>query len=249
MKLQVVNIQRFSVHDGPGIRTTIFTRGCGIRCPWCANPETWALEENVKEHWIIKEYDIGELVQYCLRDKKYYGKDGGITVSGGEALLQPDALVELFKMMHENGVNCCVETSLYVPLSNLEKVIPYVDFLYVDIKILEQQKANETYGGIVEQYLENLDFIEQHMDSKKIVFRMPLIEGVTNTQNNLQLCLGVLNRFKKSTLEIFSVHNLGKSKYEKLGMAFKEFDVLSTEELESIKEFFHSNEINVRINA
>lgn len=249
MKLQVVNVQRFSVHDGPGIRTTIFTRGCSIRCPWCANPETWANENCVKKYWDIVDYDIEELAEYCLRDKKYYGKDGGITISGGEALLQVDPIIELFRIMHKHGVNCCIETALYVPLINLEKLLPYIDYLYVDIKILDEKIAKKVYGGDVEQYLQNIEYLKNNFDSSKIIFRLPLVPGFTNVKENLEMCVNLLNHFETRNLEIFSVHNLGASKYEKLGLANVEFQPLMLKELEDVREFLKNNEIIVKVNS
>ena len=106
MNLRLTNIQRFSTYDGPGIRTTLFTKGCGIRCPWCSNPENLSYEiqgyltdrGTMKQYG--KDYSVPELYKICMKDWEYYGSEGGVTASGGEALLQAEALTELFSLLH-----------------------------------------------------------------------------------------------------------------------------------------------------
>lgn len=147
MKLRLTSIQRFSVHDGPGIRTTLFTKGCSIRCPWCANPENLSHEiqkyctDAGTEKYYGEDYTVEQVLEICLRDKNFYGTEGGVTASGGEALLQAEPLAELFRRLKRERVGCCLETSLYAPRENLELLRDYLDYIYVDMKVLDEKQA------------------------------------------------------------------------------------------------------------
>ena len=158
IKGRIFDIQRFSVHDGPGIRTTVFMKGCSLRCPWCHNPEgldyspTASFEpdeclgcgecrgehtpENIKKcpvgailpRW--RDIEARDLVAELIRDRDFFGQDGGVTFSGGECLLQADFLCEALKLLKEEGINTAIDTSGAVPFSAFEKTLPYAD-LYV----------------------------------------------------------------------------------------------------------------------
>ena len=126
----ITNIQRFSLHDGPGIRTTVFLKGCSIRCPWCSNPENinHQIERYVKdgkEGFYGKEYSVDEVIKEVLKDKIFYEDNGGVTFSGGEALLYAKELLPLMQQIKQNNILIAVESSLFVPSSYLEMVIPY----------------------------------------------------------------------------------------------------------------------------
>lgn len=135
----ITNIQRFSLHDGPGIRTTVFLKGCSIRCPWCSNPENinHQIESYVKdgkEGFYGKEYSVDQVLKEVLKDKIFYEDNGGVTFSGGEALLYAKELLPLMQQIKQNNISIAVESSLFVPSSYLEMVIPFVDYFYVDLK-------------------------------------------------------------------------------------------------------------------
>ena len=124
MKVRVTNIQRFSLQDGPGIRTTVFLKGCGIRCPWCSNPENMDYEkENYFDKNINQEETFGidieldDLEREIIKDEKYYQlNNGGVTFSGGDPLLQFDKLEQLLENLHKKKINICVESSLFFVL-------------------------------------------------------------------------------------------------------------------------------------
>lgn len=133
----ITNIQRFSLHDGPGIRTTVFLKGCSIRCPWCSNPENinHQIEKYVKdgkEGFYGKEYSVDEVLKEVLKDKIFYEDNGGVTFSGGEALLYAKELLPLMEQIKQNNISIAVESSLFVPSSYLEMVIPFLStFMWI----------------------------------------------------------------------------------------------------------------------
>ena len=178
----ITNIQRFCVHDGPGIRTTVFFKGCLLHCLWCANPENirndieYGLSKDkcisndgncmindkcstikhtgVSEcdyqkclvHAITKygiHYDDETLFNLLIADRKFFDMDGGITFSGGEPLLSLPYYERLLQKLKEEKINMAIETSLYAPTENLMKIIPYLDYFIVDIKILDGKKAEK----------------------------------------------------------------------------------------------------------
>ena len=255
----LTNIQRFSLQDGPGIRTTVFLKGCSLRCPWCSNPEN--LKAEIQEYckdgvkgtygrWVT----VGELVHECLKDKAFYeGKisspdlwritdaadieklPGGVTLSGGEALLQADALVPVIEALHEAEVHVAVETALFVPPSYVEIALDLVDFFYVDMKILDESRCREIEKGSINLYLENLDRVMK--DRVPVVIRVPVIGGQTDDDRNRTSIKELLTKYQDYILkvELIKEHNLGESKYKSLGMNVS-YNGVSDELMERYKE-------------
>ena len=250
MKLNILltNIQRFSLHDGPGIRTTVFLKGCSLHCPWCSNPEnlTSSPQPYIKDGipgTYGKYMSPDELVHECLKDKAFYeGKiaspdlwtissadqieqlPGGITFSGGEALLQADALVPVAQSLHEENIHIAVETCLFVPPSNLNLALEMVDFFYVDVKILDTARCSSVEHGNLDLYLSNLHTLLSWTDEngrhKPVVIRIPVIGSYTDEPTNRKLVHDLLDKYRDSILKIEFIkeHNLGESKYKSLGM-------------------------------
>nr|MDO8109570.1 radical SAM protein [Candidatus Sigynarchaeota archaeon] len=133
-RLKIFKIQRTCVYDGPGIRTTIFFQGCNLRCAWCQNPESQPFHSDVASDC---NYSIDSIMNIVSRDKEYYGASGGVTLSGGEPLLQdPDSLIRLLKLLKEEEIPVSAETSLHVPWKTISKVAPYIDLFLVDLKVV-----------------------------------------------------------------------------------------------------------------
>ena len=124
-RLRVLKIQRTCVHDGPGIRTTIFFQGCKLRCLWCQNPEALSFQPDIAPDG---NYSITEMMEIISRDKEYYFETGGgVTLSGGDPLLQdPDSLMRFLKLLRNEKIHVSVETSLHVPWENIDKLAPYI---------------------------------------------------------------------------------------------------------------------------
>lgn len=250
-EILLTNIQRFSLHDGPGIRTTVFLKGCSLRCPWCSNPENLSnspqsyIKDGI-EGTYGRYYTPDELTIECLKDKNFYeGKindptlwnitnssdiellPGGVTFSGGEALLQMPALVPVIIALHENNIHIAVETCLFVPSANLQLALDMVDFFYVDMKIVDPDRCKSVEHGNLDLYLSNLHTLLSWTDDngrrKPVVIRIPVIGSYTDTDENRK---AVHDLIKTSTeaggnilkIELIKEHNLGESKYKSLGM-------------------------------
>lgn len=248
MDILVTNIQRFSLHDGPGIRTTVFLKGCCLCCPWCSNPEN--LSSQPQEYF--KDgisgtygcyYTSDELVRECLKDKNFYdGKlccpaqwnintadqidllPGGVTFSGGEALLQIKAVLPVITVLHENGIHVAVETCLFVPEENLITAIECIDFFYIDMKILDACKVKEIEKGNLELYLCNLHTLLTWKNRqgciKPVVIRIPVIGTYTDDLLNRTLVHDLIAKYKEKIIkiELIKEHNLAESKYKSLNM-------------------------------
>ena len=239
-KILATNIQRFSLHDGPGIRTTVFLKGCSLRCSWCSNPENLNPypEQYIKdgrEGVYGKEYTADEVFAEVMKDKNFYEPDGGVTFSGGEALLQAEAILPVLQKIKDAGITTAVETCLFVPTGNLEMLIPYIDFFYVDMKIMDAAKCKEKIKGDLGLYKKNLDIL---CAQKKITVRLPVIGGYTDDAENRKLVIEEIKQRENSIIkiEMLEEHNLGKSKYISLGWKEPEFIGVSDELMEQYKK-------------
>lgn len=227
MKVRITDIQHFSLHDGVGIRTTVFLKGCSINCPWCANPECISSEI---EGEFGMDITLKELETEILKDKPFYETGGGVTFSGGEPLLQIEKLEPLLKSLKNKNINICFETSLFIPKEYLKIANKYCDEYIVDIKILTSTESKNILNGNIDQYLNNLPFLNLN----KTTFRVPLNE-FTITNENINLISNLLKDFKPKKLEIFKIHNLARRKYDILGKKFY-FKEVSNEQLQEIYE-------------
>lgn len=212
MTVRITNIQHFSLHDGPGIRTTVFLKGCSINCPWCANPE--CISPKIEGEF---GYDIhlDKLENEIIEDKPFYKTGGGVTFSGGEPLLQIKDLEPLLKSLKNENIHICFETALFVPEKYLKIAEKYADEFIVDIKILKEKECKQILNGDINQYLNNIPCL----DLNKTTFRIPLNE-FTLTCENINLISDLLKKFKAKKLEIFKIHNLARKKYETLNKEF-----------------------------
>lgn len=247
MSILITNIQRFSLHDGPGIRTTVFLKGCSLQCPWCSNPENISYQpQNYIKDGISgiygRYYTPDELVRECLKDKNFYGGKlpptqwniatadqidslpGGVTFSGGEALLQIQSLLPAITVLHENGIHVAVETCLFVSSENLKTAIKNIDFFYVDVKILNANIVKAVEKGDLDLYLCNLHTLLTWRDaqgrSKPVVIRIPVIGTYTDDSSNRTLVHDLIAKYHKEIIkiELIKEHNLGETKYKTLNM-------------------------------
>ena len=253
MKVRVSNIQRFCLHDGPGIRTVVFLKGCNLRCPWCANPEnieyefTDYFDDGASEKRIVG-YDIEsiDLFDEIMKDELYFNlNNGGITFSGGEPLLQIKELEPLLRKLKSNDVNIAVETNLQVDSELVEMALKYVDEFIVDIKILDKSLNSKILHGDIDLYINNIELL--HKNNRIDVFRIPLSYEYTFTKKNQDLILSFLKKYGCNKVEIFKIHNLAKSKYKAIGQEFIEFKEVSDNDILSFYEDIKKLGINVSI--
>lgn len=227
----ITNIQRFSLHDGPGIRTTVFLKGCSLRCPWCSNPENL---NPYPEHYVKnrlsgvygREYNTEELHAEVVKDLAFYDGDwnshelkkmpGGVTFSGGECLLQMDCLEPLLEILKTEKIHTTIETSLFAPSYKLYIAIKYINLFYVDIKILDEKKSREYLREDLSVYYKNLKILLN--TGRPVVFRIPVIGGYTDNDKNREKVIELLSNIKGNILkiELIKEHNLGLSKYQSL---------------------------------
>lgn len=269
MQARILDIQRMSTEDGPGLRTTVFFKGCSLACKWCHNPESikFGLQIQWLEHKCIgchscvaacpqqgleftpdglvidrakctacrtcvqacpaaamecKGEDIStdQLLATLLRDREYFGPEGGVTLSGGEAILQP-AAIELLRFLHEEGIHTALDTAGHVPWETLEKALPYCDLLLYDVKLMDSEKHKELTGQGNELILENLRKIAAHAKNHplRLWIRTPVIPGATDTKENMKAIGELLKEIPGiERHELCAFNNLCVDKYRRLGL-------------------------------
>ena len=242
MKGIIFEIKRFAVHDGDGIRTTVFFKGCPLRCVWCHNPEGlssapqiarythkcigcgecnkegFVPEDCIGDAQILygKEITVEELLPALLEDRVFYeNSGGGVTLSGGECLMQADFCAELLKRLKENEIHTAVDTCGFVPRTALDKVIPYTDVFLYDIKAYEEDVHIKCTGVSNRQILENLKYLDSL--GKAIEIRIPYVPDYNDSQiEKIALFLAPLQNLTK--IRVLPYHNYAGSKYKALNI-------------------------------
>ena len=264
MKAIIFDIERNSYVDGPGIRTTVFFKGCNLKCKWCHNPESKNLKKEIlfyqnkctgcgrckdltveDENFFCfnnakeicgKEYSVDEVLSEILKDKAYYETSGGgVTFSGGECMLQIDFLTEILKKCKENGIHTAVDTAGHVPYELFEKIMPYTDLFLFDIKAMDKE-THKKYTGVENTLiLENLASLLKKRISLWV--RIPVISGVNDTEENIRKIRAFFeeNGFPEKT-ELLPYHAMGEHKYSALEKKTERFSVPSQEDLNNLKE-------------
>jgi pyruvate formate lyase activating enzyme len=251
MKGIIFNIQRFSVKDGPGIRTTVFMKGCPLGCWWCHNPEGMSFGlNNIKGKEIGKEWDVPALFEEINKDRIFYDESGGgVTFSGGEPLAQPEFLEAALKKCSEEGIHTVVDTSGYADKDVFKKILPFTKLFLYDLKLIDPTEHHKYTGVTNELILNNLNFL---LDNKAKVFvRIPLIPGITATIQNLSGIIDHLNKVgTKPPVHLLTYHKIAEGKYEKFGITnrMKDRKELSSAEMEEVRNLFENWGFNVKIN-
>ncbi len=215
MKGKIHSIESFGSVDGPGIRFVVFTKGCPMRCKYCHNPDTWSMEG-------ADEMSIDEILEQYNKNKPFY-RSGGITVSGGEPLMQIDFVTELFRRCKEEGIHTCLDTSgiTFTP-NNTEKfdeLVKYTDLVMLDIKHIDPNEHME----LTSQKLDNILEFAKYLDEKDVDLwiRHVVVPGITDKEeylHKLGLFIGSLENVK--ALDVLPYHTMGVNKYKALGMEY-----------------------------
>lgn len=222
---RIFDIQRFSTHDGPGIRTIVFLKGCALRCRWCCNPESQSYEietmfQNGKPKIMGRDVTVKEVLSEVLQDRPYYNRSGGgITLSGGESLLQPDFAVALLKACKDNGVNTAIETTGFANAEVIERFLPYLDTVLMDIKHINSDKHKEFTKQPNERILENAKLIASK--AKKLIIRVPVIPTFNDTVAEIaEIAAFASNLPNVDEIHLLPYHNMGRDKYTGLGREY-----------------------------
>ncbi len=276
----VLNIQRYSSHDGPGIRTTVFLKGCSLRCKWCSNPESIhpkpelayapnmctgkkecglclkppfpegafyvveGADDKVKVNWDLamdideatvtlcptkaldmygKRMTVEEVLAEVEKDDSFYrSTGGGMTLSGGECMLQPDFAAALLEGAHKRGFNTAIETACNVPWSFVEKVLPHVDLMLHDHKLTIPERHKKWTGADNKRIKENFKKAYEMFPDTTFIARTPLIPGVNADEEHIRAVLAFIRPHKNVIdYELLPYHRFGLGKYESLGVVYE----------------------------
>ena len=266
MKQGIFDIQTFSLHDGPGIRTTVFLKGCPLRCQWCSNPEgldsnpTLSYRKSICSGCLncveccptdaltsldgklevkhdacnacgqcmkvcptgaLKLYghtqSPAEIIDRVKRDREYFEKSGGgLTLSGGEVMMQPGFALEILKLAKKENIHTCIETSGFAGQEDFESILPFVDLFLFDYK-LSLPREHWKYTGVSNvAILSNLQYLSEQ--GAQIVLRVPLIQGINDTEQHFRAISEISRKYDGiQRVEVLPYHNWGEHKYQEIG--------------------------------
>ncbi len=250
MKLNVSSIQHFSTGDGDGIRTTVFLKGCNLYCPWCHNPETIKKEASVLSYPtgnVINGAlaEIDDVVREAAEDIDFYDDGGGVTISGGEPMLQAEAVSELIKALGEIGISVIVDTAGCVPYSEFEMLNDSVQTYFFDLKAANEDDYKKI-GGDFKLVRDNLKRLID--DGRNVRVRIPLIPGFNDSLSYSEEMCGVLKSIGAKDIDLLPFHRLGSGKYDGLGIKYAYADVkpMTRDEASEIAKVYEKY-FNVRI--
>lgn len=299
MEFTIFDIKRFAVHDGPGIRTTLFLKGCPLNCKWCHNPEGISPKKHL---WYIPNQCIGcgdcisvcpsralsmddrnkividrsrclncgkctetcparalyfmgqvmtldEAEEILVRDQAFYEESGGgITISGGEAMRQPKAVQAILKRMKARGIHTALETSLYVSREDLKSVLPLLDYLLADIKLINNEEHLARAGVPNRLILDNIRFLA--LGNLPMLLRVPLIPGFTDHVENLEGIGDFIQALPRSIpVELMNFNPLGRSKFVMIGRKYEPEGIehpYREDEMEGFRSLFRRKGLEVK---
>lgn len=264
-KILIFNIQKFSLHDGPGIRTSIFLKGCPLRCKWCSNPESqnpyvniflkdenrtkidvkkdelnfdqdgYIIEDDlffdllkakgiddnsVKYDQVGRPMDLDRLVEIAMEDKVFYDSSkGGVTISGGEPLMQPTLLVDLVKKLKAQGLHTAIETTLFTNPENVSKLYPYLDLFIADCKNWDEEVHQIKTGVLNRIILENLRDVVKN--AKDYLIRIPVIPDFNYSKKDAYEFAKLFKDIGVGRVQLLPFHQYGKGKYEAYGINYE----------------------------
>lgn len=215
---RIHSFESFGTVDGPGIRFVVFLQGCPLRCQYCHNPDTWGAGGT--------EYSVEEVVNRVVRYRNYFGETGGVTVTGGEPLLQIDFVTELFTALKAKGINTCVDTSgitfradNQAVVEKHKKLLEVADLFLLDIKHIDDEACKKLTGQSNQNTLAFAKFLSDN--GKKMWIRQVLVPGITDDEGSLRQTRQFIDGLQTvEKVEVLPYHTLGLVKYEKLGIEY-----------------------------
>ncbi len=215
---RIHSFESFGTVDGPGIRYVVFLQGCPLRCKYCHNPDTWGAGG--------REYTAEQVVAQALRYKNYFGDKGGVTVTGGEPLLQIDFVIELFTLLKAQGIHTCVDTSGITfkrenaaSVEKHEKLLSVTDLFLLDIKHIDEEKCKGLTGQSNENTLAFAQFLSER--KKPMWIRQVLVPELTDDEEDLRITRKFIDGLSSvERVEVLPYHTMGVVKYEKLGLEY-----------------------------
>lgn len=259
----IFDIKRFAVHDGPGIRTTVFMKGCPLKCSWCHNPES--ISANIctvaktvrvgdktfpENETVGREMSVSDVMKELQKEKIFMEESGGgVTFSGGEPLQQADFLIEILKACKQKEIHTAVDTSGFAKWEALEKVAQYTDLFLYDLKIIDDELHKKHTGVSNRLILEHLTHLLEL--GKKVWIRLPMIPGITFTGANIHQTIDFLKQQKHSIeyVNLLPYHNTASHKYDRFGFVnlLPELKSVMKSDLEATKKQFEEAGFQVKI--
>ena len=234
MKGYIHSFESFGTKDGPGIRFVLFLQGCPLRCLYCHNVDTWDLKD--KKYMFTPEETMHEI-------KKVRGfiKSGGVTVSGGEPLMQPEYILELFKLCKEDGLHTAIDTSGYLLNDRIKEVLEYTDLVLLDIKQIDPEKYKALTSVSLKPTLDFLKYLSEI--NKPVWLRYVLVPGYTDNEKDLEAWAKFVSNFKNvERVDILPFHQMGGHKWKEVNKVYQLENVLAptNEEVKKAEEIFRS---------
>lgn len=232
-KLRVLDVQRTCVHDGAGLRTTIFFYGCGLRCMWCQNPESLAYPSDLPPDGNFSIVDIMEIIN---RDKDYFSASkGGVTLSGGDPMLQDtEGMVNLLKLLKKENIHVTAETTLHAPWKNISKLAPYIDQFLVDLKVVGDDtlhmKLTKQDSKLIHNNIQNLLELKAN-----VRFRMVIVPELNDNESSIMAAAEFLKSVNYDSIELLKFHNMYEDKARRLGVDFIPLNISPEQSLNAIR--------------
>lgn len=233
IKGRIHSIETCGTSDGPGIRFVVFTQGCPLRCQYCHNPDTWRFSEG-------EEVTVEEIMKEIMKYKSYIkSSNGGVTISGGEPLMQPEFTKELLKKCKEAGIHTALDTSGYSTIEKAKEVLEYSDLVLLDIKAFDMKRYKTVTGVMGQPTIDMVHYLSGI--NKPVWIRYVLVPGLTDNYEEIEelaVFLSSLDNIER--IDILPFHKMGEYKWDELGYDYKLKDTLppSREEIKRVKELF-----------